>query len=184
MTMTRIACLLMTLLATAQGGADEWRMLDESEFLFEASWEGTTLPGRITAFDVRLEIDDGGFATARLVVTVDLAGADMDDPDINEAIAGDEWFGVAEYPQATYTSRSIVETAPDEYRAVGELELKGISQSVEVPFTWTESAGRAEMSGEFVLDRTQFNIGSGEWANDESIGTAVRLSFKVLFLQQ
>ena len=184
MSMARIACVLLTLIASTQAGADEWRMLDDSEFLFEASWEGTALPGRFTAFDVRLDTGDGRFDKASLIVTVDLAGADMDDPDITEAIAGDEWFGVAEYPQARYTSQSIIETAPGEFRAEGELSLKGVTQAVEVPFTWSESSGRAAMSGELVLDRTQFDVGSGEWASDESIGTAVRLSFKIDFVRQ
>ncbi len=182
--MMRFVFLLSTLLAAAPASADQWRMLDESAFDFEASWEGTALPGRFSEFDVRLDAEASDLTRAMLVVTVDLSGADMDDPDINEAIAGEEWFAVDKHPQATYTSQSIVETAPGEYRATGDLELKGITKSVDVPFTWLDSADGAVMSGELVIDRTRFEIGSGEWANDDSIGFDVRLSFKIVFARQ
>lgn len=182
--MNRIIALLTALLAIAPAHAETWRMLEDSEFLFEATWEDTALPGRFRAFDVTLETDTGDIADARLAVTVDLAAADMDDPDINEAIAGDDWFAVAKHPRATYTSQSILELAPGEYRAAGELVLKGVARAIEVPFAWSESDSRAEMNGELVVDRTQFDIGSGEWANDDSIGVDVRLSFTVLLAEQ
>ena len=180
----RTVCLLLAMLTAGQAGAERWHMLDDSEFLFESSWEDTPLPGRFNEFDVRLDAETEDLTNATLTVTVDLAGADMDDPDMNEAIAGDEWFAIATYPQAIYTSESIVESAPGEYVASGELDLKGIQRPVIVPFTWSVSDDRAEMSGELTVLRTQFDIGSGEWANDESIGADVRLTFRVLLTRR
>lgn len=180
----RVALSLLLLLFAAQASAEEWQMHDESEFLFEASWEETPLPGRFDAFDVHIESETGLVNDATLTVTVDLTGADMGDPDINEGIAGEEWFAVAEFPQAVYRSDSITETAPGEYVAMGELALKGVTRSIDVPFTWSSSAETSEMSGELTIDRTQFAIGSGEWADDDSIGTDVHLKFKILFVRQ
>ena len=180
----RIACLVAALLAATQASADSWRMLDDSEFLFQATWDGNALDGRFNEFDVQLDAESGGLTEATLIVTVNLAGADMQDPDMNEAISGDDWFGVAEYPQAAFKSQSIVESGPAQYSAKGELNLKGITRPVEVPFTWSESKGSAEMRGELLIDRTEFNVGSGEWAGDESIGADVRLSFKIKLVAQ
>ncbi len=180
----RIACLLLISLIAAQSAAEEWQMLEGSELLFEASWEETPLPGRFGQFDVRLESETGQVSDATLSVAVQLANADMDDPDMNEAIAGVEWFAVAEHPQATYTSESIDETAPGEFVATGELNLKGHRKPVDVPFTWSNSGDVAEMRGELTVDRTEFDIGSGEWSDDESIGTDVRISFIVLLTRR
>lgn len=180
----RAVCLLLTSLIAAPASAEQWRMLDASELLFEASWENTPLPGRFDQFEVQLDGKAEDLTGATLTVTVELAGADMDDPDMNEAIAGEEWFAAVKYPQAVYTSESIDETAPGEYVARGELNLKGIQKPVDVPFTWSVSDDRAEMNGELTVVRTRFDIGSGEWADDESIGFDVRLTFKVLLAQQ
>ena len=105
----------------------------------------------------------------------------MDDPDINEAIAGEDWFAVESHPIATYTSNAIQQAEESVYIATGELELKGHVVSTAVPFTWSESGSSATMTGNLALDRTRFSIGSGEWADDESIGKAVRVTFRVVF---
>ena len=151
----RVITSVSLLVLAAPALAVEWKMLEDSQFLFEASWEGTPLPGRFGEFDVRIEMDTGDVTSSSLTVTVELAGADMDDPDINEAIAGPEWFSIAEFPIATFTSQTIAGDAPGTYVASGELELKGIRKALDVPFTWSESGDRAEMTGELILDRTQ-----------------------------
>ena len=177
--MKRIASVMALTIAGAAAFAGEWRMQGEGELLFQPTWEGESVPGRFGEFDVRLDTDDGGIAGAELEVTVNLESADMDDPDINEAIADAEWFAVSEYPVATYTSDSIEKTADGAYLASGHLDLKGARLPVDVPFRWSSNGDRAEMSGEVTVDRTRFDVGSGEWAGGDTIGTGVRVSFRV-----
>ncbi len=182
--MKRIASLLLSTLAASGALAEEWRMQDEGELLFEPTWEGQAVPGRFGSFDVCFDSGDGGIAGSKLTVTVQLESADMEDPDINEAIAGAEWFAVDRFPVATFTSDAI-EAAPEGgYLASGHLDLKGVRLPVSVPFQWSESDGRAGLNGQLVIDRTRFDIGSGEWADDDTIGTAVRVSFNVTLERQ
>ena len=177
----KIILSIAFMIAALPAGAGDWQMLDDSEFLFEASFEGSPLPGQFNDFKVLTNFDAEDPDASALTVSVALAGADMDDPDINEAIAEAEWFDAANYPKATYKSRSIVATASGEYVAEGELDLKGVRKAVDVPFSWSETDDLAKMSGEFVLKRTDFGIGSGEWADGEAIGIDVRLKFDVRF---
>ena len=178
--MKPVLCLVLFIASFTPAAADEWRMTEESELTFEASWEETALPGQFRSFNVELLPADGSIEGGKLVVTVDLVAADMDDPDINEAIAGEEWFSVERFPVATFTSRSIRRAEENIYVAEGELDLKGHLEPVAVPFTWEVSGSSATMTGELALDRTRFDIGSGEWADDDSIGQAVRVSFSVV----
>jgi polyisoprenoid-binding protein YceI len=182
--MRRTAGLLVAMLAAAGALAGEWRTQGEGQLLFEATWEGAAVPGRFHDFEVRLDTADGDIAGATLTVTVKLDSADMDDPDINEAIAGAEWFAVSEHPVATYTSESIEAGADGGYVAAGHLDLKGVRLPVSVPFQWSESDGRAQIRGELVIDRTRFDVGSGEWATAEPIGMDVRVSFDVVVERQ
>lgn len=184
LTLIRIAGLLASTLAASGALADEWRMQGEGELLFEPTWEGEPVPGRFEKFDVRLDTCEGGVAGSELKVTVNLDSADMDDPDINEAIAGAEWFAVDEHPVATYTSDSVGEAADGGYLAAGHLELKGVRLPVSVPFQWSASGDRAEMRGELTIDRTRFDVGSGEWSDGDTIGTEVRVSFDVILERQ
>lgn len=178
--MERIASLMVLTLCAHGALAGEWRLQGDGELLFEPTWEGEALPGRFHRFDVLLETGDADMAGAKLTVTVQLDSADMDDPDINEAIAGAEWFAVDEHPVATFTSDTVERAGAAGYVACGHLDLKGMRLPVEVPFQWTATGERAEMSGELVVDRTRFDVGSGEWADGEQIGTVVRVAFDIV----
>jgi polyisoprenoid-binding protein YceI len=182
--MRPLARLLVSIFAASGALADEWRVQEDGEIVFEPTWEGEAVPGRFRVFDVEVDTGDGGIAGAELQVTVNLDSADMNDPDINEAIAGAEWFAVSEYPVATYRSESIGAGPDGSYVAQGYLDLKGARLPVTVPFHWTESGDRAEMSGEVVIDRTRFDVGSGEWAGNDPIGTAVSVRFSVTLERQ
>ena len=182
--MKQLASLLVPMLAASGAVSDQWRMQDEGTLLFEPTWEEEVVPGRFESFDVKLDACDGEIAGGTLEVTVNLESADMDDPDINEAIAEAEWFAVAAHPIATFASDSIDAAEEGSYLASGHLELKGVRLPVSVPFTWSESGDRAAMTGELVIDRTRFNVGSGEWATGETIGTAVRVHFDLVLERQ
>ena len=60
--MRRIASLLLSTLTVSVVLADEWRMQDEGELLFEPTWEGEAVPGRFRSFSVRLDTGEGGGA--------------------------------------------------------------------------------------------------------------------------
>jgi polyisoprenoid-binding protein YceI len=173
----RAIIFAMFCLAALPAAADAWRLQDGSTFTFEASFENTPLEGRFTSFDVRLDFEPQQQGSSSLQVTVDLAGADMGDPDMNEAIAQPEWFDVKGFPRAQYESFSIVETAPGKFVAHGVLVMKGIRRDVDVPFSWSESNGMATMQGELTVKRNDFDVGLGQWATGEQIGRNVVLRF-------
>jgi polyisoprenoid-binding protein YceI len=67
--------------------------------------------------------------------------------------------------------------------AIGTLQLKGFSQPVTVPVSWQPLPdGKAKMTGELLVGRNDFSIGSGEWASGEQIGLAVKIWFDVVFI--
>jgi polyisoprenoid-binding protein YceI len=173
----RALIIVIFCLAAWPAAADAWRLQNNSAFAFEASFEGAPLEGSFTDFDVRIEFDPEEPAGSSLRVTVALAGAGMGDSDMNEAIAAQEWFDVKGFPNAQYSSNDIVESAPGSYVVHGVLVLKGIRRDVDVPFLWSESGDLATMRGEFMLKRTDFNIGTGEWASGEQIGIDVVVRF-------
>ena len=93
-------------------------------------------------------------------------------------------FVVDEYKKfaTSFTSihaEDIRRVAPGRYLARGVLSLKGAKKELEVPFTWQESANGATMEGELNVERLQFGIGTGEWANGSTIGLGVRVKFNV-----
>jgi polyisoprenoid-binding protein YceI len=171
--------LFFLLLTAIPAQATEWQMLTSSQFGFEATFEGSAAPGRFEQFELELIFDPAAPDTGRLVVTVNLAAADMGDPDMNTIIADPIWFDAGNFPRAVFRSERIEAGGPGEFTATGTLDLKGISREVAVPFSWSQEGDRADMRGEFVLQRIDFNVGSGEWATGDAIGIEVKLQFDI-----
>lgn len=172
----------LTLVAGEPASAcPEWQSVAaESQLHFFAKFEGADAPGTFKRFDVCLELDPAEPVSGRLEVHVDIRSADMDSADLNEAIAEPEWFDTGAFPQARFVSEDIEAAGEANFVARGELELKGVRRPVDVPFVWRELNGAATMSGEVLLERTAFGIGSGAWAEDESIGHEVTVRFSVV----
>ena len=168
-------------LVTTQVLAADWKIDPApSRLEFVATFEKNAAPGVFKEFDTRL----AGFEpdkpeVAKLDVTVKITSADMKSGDVNRAIRGPEWFDFVRFPQAEFHAEDIRRVAPGRYLARGVLSLKGVKKELEVPFTWQQSADAATMEGELNVERLQFGIGTGEWANGNTIGLGVRVKFNV-----
>lgn len=152
---------------------------DSSRLEFYVDYSGQEAPGWFRQFSTEMAFDPAALSEARLIVTVATLSADLDSADINEAIAGPEWFDFARYTQARFVSESITKNDGGGFVAAGRLQLKGMEQAVDIPFTWEEADGIARMRGELTLRRGAFAIGTGEWAATDIIGENVRVRFDV-----
>ena len=177
MILMRYATLFVFLLAAVPALATEWKTQGGGEFTFEVTFEGVGTSGNFRRFDVVLELDPAKLDSSHLRVTVDLTAADMGDPEINAIVADPIWFDAGKFPKAVFESKRIEARGPGKFVATGVLNLKGSSKAVAVPFSWSEKGARANMRGEFAVQRIEFNVGSGEWATDDPIGIDVKLQF-------
>jgi polyisoprenoid-binding protein YceI len=173
--------VLCGLLAVAPGAqAGPWRSLAESSRLeFTATWQGEPLEGRFQSFAVELEPRPGEAGIADLRVRVDVTSLATAMPDVDEALRGPDWLFFDRYPEALYIAREFRSLGGDRYQAQGTLTLKGVSQPLAVPFTWTRDGGRGRLQGEVPLERGAFRIGEGEWAAADPIGLRVQVRFDV-----
>jgi polyisoprenoid-binding protein YceI len=168
----------------APAQADEWRSSAASQFGFVTTIETVATPGVFKRFLVLFCFDPSQPSEAWLRVTVDLTAADLGDPDMNAVLADPAWFDTGHFAEAVFDSHSIVEQAPGEYVANGTLDLKGVQKNLAVPFAWTSAGDTASMAGELLLDRSEFDVGSGEWASGDTIGIAVQLKFAIQLERQ
>ena len=159
--------------------AAEWHDTEGSEFFFTTTFEGVATPGEFKEFDVAFDFDPVDPGAGKLCVRVDLSGADLGDPEMNAVLFDPVWFDLEQFAQAMFISDEIKLLSPGQFLAVGELDLKGTVRKVAVPFSWVDSGHEATMRGEFLLQRSDFDVGSGEWASADAIGIDVSLSFTV-----
>lgn len=174
-----LAALLLPLAAAAEPLVVR-SVPDQSRLEFIARYESEQLPGAFAAFRVEAGRDPQSGAPQYLLVTVDTGSADMNDRDINDELGKPDWFNSEAFPEAVYEARRIVSTGAGSYTAEGQLKLKGVSLELTVPFGWEDTAAGVSLSGETTLSRRAWNVGMGEWAQDETIADNVTVTFSVV----
>jgi polyisoprenoid-binding protein YceI len=172
---------LLLLLAALPAGAQHLLVSEPENSMLEfiARYEDQELAGRFRRFSAELEQDSTTDLPIRLIVDVDTGSADMNDRDINDELKQAAWFDSISFPAARFESTTIRQLDAQRFVADGQLTLKGSRQPVEVPFAWHEGSEGYSMSGELILSRLAWGIGSGEWADDDNIADDVRVSFEV-----
>jgi polyisoprenoid-binding protein YceI len=183
------AILLSFFLICQASYADQWQsVLANSKLNYQVTFQGLPIEGRFTQFSVAYS------PAEKLLVKVAIASADMSDDELNSEIAGVNWFDIRRFNEAVFSSNELVtnsfvaaSNSKENFIAKGSLNLKGVTEAVNVPFVWqpdTQNPDRATMSGQLVLKRSDFSIGIGDWSSSEQIGIDVSVSFVVEMQRQ
>ena len=93
----------------------------------------STFIGRFNDFDASLDFDPENIENSSLEVIVNTAALDVNLPEFEEELRGENWFNVAEYPQAIYRTTSFAESIDeDSFLFNGELTLLGTTAPVQL----------------------------------------------------
>lgn len=156
--------------------AEVWTVnASDSRLAFRLEQQGTPLAGRFESFQADIRFDPDALSQSRFEVTVDVASVTTGSFARDRYLPGLEWFAVDRYPSAHYVADHFTRDAGDsrQFLAAGELTLRGTTHPVALRFRWTEQGAHARLTGEAVIDRTDFGVGQGMWAEDEPIGRRV-----------
>ena len=157
-----------------------WRVIEnDSHVKFIASQQGTEFTGEFKIFDARINFKENAIDDATVTATIDLVSVSAGDKDRNGALPGKEWFDIKSTPKAVFQSDDFVKTGENRYEARGTLSMKGKSQPLTLPFTLDITGARAEMEGQVTLDRTLWEVGSGNWSTDEWVSTQVVVDVRI-----
>ncbi len=88
----------------------------------------------------------------------------------------DEYFDEAKFPVITIKSKTITKSnINNQYTLLGNLTIKGITKTVDVPFTAEQKNGGYIFKGHFSINRMDFNIGP-----DNSIDKVLEVNLSVI----
>jgi cytochrome b561/polyisoprenoid-binding protein YceI len=157
--------------------AGPWAVQSGGKLGFRTSYSGSEIDGGFSRWDADIMFSPQDLAGSRITVTVDLASVDSADSQRDDMLRGDEFFGVATYPRATFRSTRITHRGGNNYRAAGTLSLHGKQNPATLSFTLDIKDKDARVRGSTQIDRTAFGVGSGSWEATDAIPGAVSVSF-------
>ncbi|ABC24477.1 YceI family protein [Rhodospirillum rubrum] len=161
--------------------ADPWTAdAAASRLTFQGTQMGAAFDGRFQAFTPQITFSPDDLAGSAVAVTIDMASAVTGSPDRDGEIGKPAWFDVAAHPTAGFVTTAITPAAEGKgYVGKADLTIRGITKAVEVPFTVTIDGAKAVAEGQVTVDRTDFSVGTGEWAGDGAVGRKVTIAFHI-----
>ncbi len=157
---------------------------DTGKLEFSGAVEDSRFTGTFGEFDVTYCMPEAVPEHGEIRVEVALRSADSNNRDRDQTLMEEEFFDVENHPVSQWRS-SAIEAVDGQYRAEGELSLKGVSKSQPIRFTLDPGAEQITVRGGFTLagdaeiDRQRFAIGTGEFADPEFVRNRVDVVFEV-----
>jgi len=165
-----VVLMLLPLAAFARA----WKVdAAHSSLAFTGTYQGEAFEGRFRRFDAKINYDPADPAHAKFDVTVDIASVDTANTERDQALPGKDFFDTAQFPEARFVTTRFRKGANGEVLADGTLNLRGASKPVTLVVKFAPKGGGATLDVSTTLERLDFGIGSGDWADTSMIGNEV-----------
>lgn len=166
-----MACVVL-LLCAGLAHAGDYVAAAGSTLVARGRFDGEPMEARFTRFSPRIRFDPAQPGQARFDVAIELASVASGTDDGDQLLRGAAFFAAGKHPQARFTATRVRALGGSRFAADGELSLRGLRRPVTLSFRWTPGA-RPVLEGQAVLWRLDFGIGTGEWADPDTIGNEV-----------
>lgn len=152
---------------------------DKSSVTFVYKQMGVSVDGHFKKFISQLSFDPARPTAGKAVFDVDLASVDTGAPEGDEEVAGKQWFNTKAFPTARFVSSSVRPLGGNRYEITGQLSIKGKTQDVVVPATFSAQGNNGVFEGSFTIRRADFAVGEGPWAKFDTVANDVLIKFRI-----
>jgi polyisoprenoid-binding protein YceI len=156
-----------------------------SQISFTYNQMGSRVYGTFGKFEATLDFDTDNLTDAHTSLHIDLTSIDAGSEDANTELVKPAWFDTEKFPVAVFESKRFTQDPKIKnlYLIYGQLTLKGITREVQVSVELKPDSAIGIFDGELVLNRDEFGLGAGEWA-DTVVSKDIAIKFKVVAPQQ
>ena len=138
--LTLATALLATFACDAM--AAEWRVDPAaSRLTFIGTQAGSPFEGSFETFSATIRFDESDLPASKAVVSIDMASVKTGNAQRDDAVKGQDWFGVATYPKAQFETKAFRHVGGNRYEADAVLTIRNGSKPV-VYFRADESRRR------------------------------------------
>lgn len=155
-------------------------LVDKSQITFTSKQMGVPVDGKFGKFAAALSFDTAKPENGKAQIEVELASVDAGSKDANDEVVGKGWFNVKEHPKARFVSSSVRALGNNRFEAKGQMTIKGKTRDMTVPFSYKPDGANGLFEGVLPLQRTQFGIGEGAWADTSVVADEVPIKFRLV----
>ena len=152
---------------------------DKSTIHFTYKQMGVAVDGQFRKFASQITFDPAKPSAAKATFEVELASVDTGAPEGDQEVAGKPWFNTRAFPIAKFVSGTVKPLGGNKVEVAGQLTIKGKTQDVVVPATFTPQGNSGVFDGSFTIRRADFSIGEGSWAKFDIVANDVVIKFRI-----
>jgi len=121
------------------------------------------------AFDLNLSLDPQNPENSSITVTIDATSVNSRVERFNGHLNGANFFDTANHPEITFQSTSISSTGEDTFDVVGDLTIKGITNSVTLKTTINKAANHPMRDTPIVGMSGEAKVNRSDWGLDRAV---------------
>ncbi|MGH8182349.1 MAG: YceI family protein [Rhodanobacteraceae bacterium] len=176
-----LVCLLALLAVPAW--ARTWQVDPaHSTLTFTNTYQNVEYTGQFRRFAAHIVYDPADLAHAKFDVTVDVTSLDTENSERDHTALGADFFDTAKFPKAHFVTTAFHKAANGEVLADGMLSLRGVTKPVTLKVKFAPHRGSATLDVTAQLQRLDFGIGTGQWADPSMIGDGVTVHGHLMLL--
>ena len=140
--------------------------------------------GSFKQFTGAIDLVNNSVADSRVMIDIQMSSVVTDEDDLTKHLQTPDFFDVAKYPKATFTSTKIVPilspgTSGVSYDVSGNFDLHGIKKTITFPATIEVAPDSVSVNAEFAINRKDFGIVFQNKADDLiRDGVVIKLTLK------
>jgi polyisoprenoid-binding protein YceI len=154
--------------------------VNESSVNFGFRQMGVASEGRFNRFNAQLVFDPAKLSQAKATFEIYVDSIDTGSKEGDDEVVGKLWFNAKMFPVASFVSTGIKALGGNSYVASGKLSIKGKTLAVTTPVTFLSEGKRGIFDGAFVINRLDYAIGEGLWADVGTVANAIQIKFHIV----
>jgi polyisoprenoid-binding protein YceI len=189
-----LAAGALTMAAYGGPGLSPWNVDSaHTEINFSVRHFFTPVTGSFDQYEVNLNFDPDHPEQSTVDVRIDVASVNTGNTKRDNHLRSGDWFEAEKFPYITFKSQSVEKTAPDQLVASGKLTIKGVDHDVQlnvnllgvkdIPEQMQGMLGGVTRVASFQavteLDRRDYGVGVGSWAETMVVGADVEIAITV-----
>lgn len=147
---------------------------EKSEVSFTIKNFGLNTSGTLKGLKGTIKFDASNPSASAFDVLVDVNTINTGIDNRDNHLKKEEYFDVEKYPAIKFVSGSIKKDN-ENYSVTGNLTIKGITKNISFPFKAENKDGGVLLTGEFTINRKDFNVGG----SSAVLGNSVNVNLKV-----
>src|SRR5690349_10198262 len=130
---------------------------ENSKIDFVASKVTRSHNGSFRQFSGAVDLVNNSPEQSRVTIDIEANSVETDEPDLTKHLQTPDFFDVAKFPKATFTSTKI-EPAASNYNITGNFDLHGIKNAITFPANIQVAPEKVTVTAEFTIIRKDWNL--------------------------